>query len=85
MPSGPRPDGLGHDRTPSQSLSGQTGSCQNPIVMPINDPTDPWLDQASNCWPRFFYDVCQGSDPVRRAAEVAPKRLLGSLVVEERK
>ena len=44
-PSGPRPagHGRGQGRVPSQSLSWQTRSSHNPIVMPINDSSDPWL------------------------------------------
>ena len=51
--SGPRRagHGRGQGRVPSQSPSRQTGSIHNPIVMCINDPTDPWLDHTSNCWP----------------------------------
>ena len=52
-PSGPRPagHGRGQGRVPSQTPSWQTGSSLNPIGMSINDPTDPWIDKASNCWP----------------------------------
>ena len=48
-PSEPRlaGHGRGQGRVPSQSLSWQTGSSHNPFVMPINDPTDPYLDQTS--------------------------------------
>ena len=51
--SGPRPadHGRGHGRVPSQSLSWQMGSSHHPTVMPIDDSSDPWLDQTSNCWP----------------------------------
>ena len=51
--SGPRTagHGRGQGRVPSQSPSWQAGSSHNPIVMSINDPTDPWLDHTSNCWP----------------------------------
>ena len=54
-PSGPRPadHGRGQGRVPPQSLSWQTGSSHNPIVMPINDSSDPWLDQTLNCWPQL--------------------------------
>ena len=52
-PSGPRPAGHGHGqgRVPSQTPSWQAGPSHNPIVMCINDPTGPWLDHTSNCWP----------------------------------
>ena len=52
-PSVPRPavHGCGRGRVPSQSPSWQTGSSHNPIVMSITDPTDPWLDKMSICWP----------------------------------
>ena len=51
-PSAPRPAGHGRSqgRAPSQTPSWQTASSNNPIVMTINDPTDPWIDQTSNCW-----------------------------------
>ena len=39
----------GHGRGLSQSPSWQTGSSRNPMVMSIDDPTDPWLDHTSNC------------------------------------
>ena len=38
----------GQGRVPSQTPSWQTGSSHNPIVMSINDPTDPWIDKTSN-------------------------------------
>ena len=52
-PSGPRPacHGRSHGRVPSQTPSWQTGSCNNPVVMSVNDPTDPWTDNTSKCWP----------------------------------
>ena len=52
-PSGPRPvgHGRGQGRVPSQTLSWQTGSSNNPIVMSVNDSTDPWTDKTSKCWP----------------------------------
>ena len=52
-PSGPRPavHGRGQGRVPSQLPSWQTRSSHNPIVMSITDPTDPWLNKMSNCWP----------------------------------
>ena len=52
-PTEPRPaaHARGQGRVPSQSPSWLTGSSHNPIFMPVNDPTDPWLDQTSNCWP----------------------------------
>ena len=52
-PSGPRPAGHGRDqgRVPSQTLSWQMGSSNNPIVMSVNGPTDRWTDKTSKCWP----------------------------------
>ena len=52
-PSGPRSAGHGRGQggVPFQTPSWQTGSSHNSIVMPVNDPTDPWTDQTSNCWP----------------------------------
>ena len=49
-PLGPRPadHGRGQGRVPSQSLSWQIGSSHHPTVMPIDDSSDPWLDQPSN-------------------------------------
>ena len=46
-PSGPRPavHGRGQGRVPSQSPFWLTGSNHIPIVMPIADSTDPWLDK----------------------------------------
>ena len=54
-PAGPRPADHERDQgqVPSQSLSWKTGSSHNPIVMPINDSSDPWLDQTLNCWPQL--------------------------------
>ena len=46
-------DGGQYVRTQLPALVGsswQTGSSHNPIVVSINDPTDPWLDNISNCW-----------------------------------
>ena len=50
---GPRPAGHGRGlgRVPSQLLLWQSGSTHTPIVRPINDPTDHWLDQTPNCLP----------------------------------
>ena len=50
-PSGPRSAGHGRGQggVPSQTPSWQTGSSHNSIAMPVNDPTDPWTDQTSNC------------------------------------
>ena len=52
-PVGPRPagHGRGRGRVPSQTPSWQTGSSLNLIVMSVDDPTDPWIDKTSNCWP----------------------------------
>ena len=52
-PSGPRLAGHGRSqgRVLSQTPSWQTGSSYNPIVMSVNDPTDPWTDHTSKCWP----------------------------------
>ena len=52
-PSGPWPafHGRGQGRVPSQRPSWQTGSINNAIVMSVNDPTDPWTDNTSKCWP----------------------------------
>ena len=49
----PGPPVMGAARTKclSQSLSCQTGSSHNLLVMLINDPSGPWLDQTSMCWP----------------------------------
>ena len=41
----------GQGRVLSQSLWWQRGSGHHPTVMPIDDSSDPWLDQTSNCWP----------------------------------
>ena len=51
-PSGPRPvgHGRGQGQVPSHTPSWQRGSSNNPIVMSVNDPTDPWTDYTSNCW-----------------------------------
>ena len=51
-PSGPRPagHGRGQDRGPSQT-SWQMGSSNNPIVVSVFDPVDPWTDNTSKCWP----------------------------------
>ena len=52
-PSGPRPAGheCGQGRVPSQTPSWQMGSSNNPIVMSVIDPADPWTDNTSKCWP----------------------------------
>ena len=52
-PSEPRPADhrRGQGRVPHQSLSSQTGSSHHPTVMPIDDSSDPRLDQTSNRWP----------------------------------
>ena len=52
-PSGPRLAGHGRSqgRVLSQTPSWQTGSSNNAIVMSVNDPTDPWTDHTSKCWP----------------------------------
>ena len=52
-PSGPRSagHGRGQGRVPSQSPSRQMGWSRNPIIMSINDPTDPWRNKICNCWP----------------------------------
>ena len=49
--SGPRlaGHGRGQGRVPSQTPSWQTRSSNNPIVMSVNDPTDPWTDYTSKC------------------------------------
>ena len=51
--SGPRPAGHGRGpgQVPSQTPSWQTGSRNTPIFMSVNDPTDPWTDHTSKCWP----------------------------------
>ena len=43
-PSGPRPagHGRGQGRVPSRTPSWQMGSSNNPIVISVNDPADPW-------------------------------------------
>ena len=52
-PAGPWPacHGRGQSRVPSQTPSWQAGSSNNPIVMSVNDLTDPWTDNTSKCWP----------------------------------
>ena len=52
-PSGPRPagHGRGQGRVQSQTPSWQMGSSNNPIVMSVIDPADPWTDNTSKCWP----------------------------------
>ena len=52
-PSGPRPAGHGRGQgwVPSQTTSRWTGSSNNPIVMSVNDPTDPWTDNTSKWRP----------------------------------
>ena len=51
-PLEPRPAELGRGLgpVPSQSLSWQAGSCHCPTIMPIDDSSDHWFDQTSNCW-----------------------------------
>ena len=36
------------------------GSSQNPIGMPIHDPTDPGLDHTSNWWPLEDHHYAEG-------------------------
>ena len=52
-PSGPRPagHGRGQGRVPSQTPSWQMGSSNDPIVMSVIDPADPWTDNTSKRWP----------------------------------
>ena len=52
-PAGPWPAGhvRGRGRMPSQTPSWQTGSSNNPIVMSVNDPTDPSTHHTSKCLP----------------------------------
>ena len=50
-PSGPPPANHGRDQgqVRSQALLWQTGSSYHPTVIPIDDSSNPWLDQTSNC------------------------------------
>ena len=36
---------------PSQTPQWHSGSSNNPVVMSVNDPTDPWTDHTFKCWP----------------------------------
>ena len=57
--SGPRPAGHGPDegRGRSRPPSWRMGSSQNPIVMSVIDPTDPWTDNTSKCWKHRYAEV----------------------------
>ena len=39
------------------------GSSNNPIVMTLNDPSDPWTDHTCQCWPlgEHSFGVCTGT------------------------
>ena len=88
-PSGPRPAGHGHGlgRVPSQTPSWQTGSSNNPIVVSVNDPTDPWTDHTSKSWPRRTslcggFAVCASFKtdvPPLRSALLSPSARAGAL------
>ena len=82
-PSGPRPagHGRGQGRVPSRTPSWQTRPSNNPIAMSANDPTDPWTDNTSKCWPlgkNHYAEVlpvcasCKTDDPPLWSARLSP-------------